>query len=108
MNFRKKRGSRHCGYRSHKLTSVGRFVGLFMTAGLLVSAHRAQGQHPWQGWVPTHQQGTGSLLAGGFTVGSAIARLPTPPTHQQGTHPCQGCCPCAQWAETNNPAITPS
>ena len=24
---------------------------------------------------------------------------------QQGTHPCQGCCPCARWAETNNPAV---
>ena len=69
---------------------------------------------PVGGWVccrersrtpPTHQQGTESLLAGGFTVGSAIARLPTPPTHQQGTHPCQGCCPCARWAHANNPAV---
>ena len=52
MSKRRKGGRsswpRHCGYRSHKL-SGGREEGggsLFMTAGLLVSAHRAQGQHP--------------------------------------------------------------
>ena len=80
-----------------------------MTAGLLTCAHSAQGQHPRQGWVPdskpNRQQGSCALLGGGFTVVSASARLPPLPTHQQGTHPCQGCFPCAQWAETNNPAV---
>ena len=50
---------------------------------------------------PPSQQGTESLLAGGFTG----ARLP-PLTHQPtGPHPCQGCCPCAWWSDTNNPAV---
>ena len=64
--------SSHCGYHSHKLTSVGREEGVCL-------------------WL----RGYWSLP----TV------LPTPPTHQQGTHPCQGCCPRARWAEPNNPAV---
>ena len=55
---------------------------------------------------PTHQQGSCALLASGFTAGSVCARLPPPPTHQQGTHPCQGCCPCARWAHTNIPRVS--
>ena len=51
---------------------------------------------------PPSQQGTESLLAGGFTG----ARLP-PLTHQPtGPHPCQGCCPCARWADTNFPRVS--
>ena len=55
--------------------------------------------------APPHQQGTESLLAGGFALASVRARLSSPPTHQQGTHPCQGCCPCARWAEPDDPAV---
>ena len=34
-----------------------------MTAGLLGSAHCAQGQHPWQGWVPCWWVGLAGSLA---------------------------------------------
>ena len=90
---------------------VGLLSGAPAEGSPLPAGHRI----PVGGWVccrersrtpPTHQQGTESLLAGGFTVGSAIARLPTPPTHQQGTHPCQGCCPCARWAHANIPRVS--
>ena len=51
-----------------------------MTAGLLVSAHRAQGQHPWQGWVPC-------WWVGG--VGSLARTLPrvNPPANRDSV-PC--------------------
>ena len=41
--------------------------------------------------------------AGGWVSGAGGLR--SSPTHQQGTHPCQGCCPCARWAEPNYPSV---
>ena len=51
--------------------------GRFDTLGLLACAHRAQGQHPWQGWAPCWWVGGVQE----FTVGSVHARLPTTPTY---------------------------
>ena len=48
-----------------------------MTAGLLVSAHRAQGQHPWQGWVPCWWVGRGGSLA------LALTTVNPPPSRAQ-------------------------
>ena len=50
------------------------FVYDGVIAGLLVSAHCAQGQHPWQGWVPCWWGGGGGSLAGVLpTVNPPIA-----------------------------------
>ena len=74
----------------------------------MACAHSAQGQHPWQGWVPCCwvgrepcalgskpicQQGTGSLLAGGFTLVSIGARLLNPTHPPAGNPPMSGVLP---------------